>query len=141
MVEGLLKDLKIALPLNHYPYQLSGGQKQLTAIARSLLFKPDLLVMDEPFSALDFETRFSMQNRIQSIWQNQSLSILFISHEIDEAIYLADRLFLLSKKPAKIKNIFEITLPRPRTHDMLESEEFFRIKAAVLHEFRSEMTV
>lgn len=139
-VKDLLRNLKITLPLDNYPYQLSGGQKQLTAIARALLFNPDLLVMDEPLSALDFETRFSMQNRIQDLWQNQHLTVLFISHEIDEAIYLADRLILLSKKPARIKNVFEVNLQRPRTHDLLESEEFFRIKAAVLHEFRDVMT-
>jgi NitT/TauT family transport system ATP-binding protein len=96
--------------------------------------------MDEPFSALDHETRFSMQNRIQELWKKQLLTILFVSHEIDEAIYLADRLILLTKRPAKIKKVFDISLPRPRTHQVLETEEFFRLKAAVLHEFRELMT-
>lgn len=138
-VQELLQQLNINLPLRSYPYQLSGGQRQLVAIARALLFYPDLLVMDEPFSALDHETRFAMQNRIQDLWQNQLLTILFVSHEIDEAIYLADRLILLTKRPASIRKVFEIPLPRPRTHDMLETEDFFRLKAAVLHEFREVM--
>jgi NitT/TauT family transport system ATP-binding protein len=137
--QELLKQLSISVPLRSYPYQLSGGQKQLVAIARALLFSPDLLVMDEPFSALDHETRFSMQNRIQELWRNQLLTILFVSHEIDEAIYLADRLILLTKRPARIRKVFEIPLPRPRTHQILETEDFFHLKAAVLREFRGLM--
>jgi NitT/TauT family transport system ATP-binding protein len=138
-VDELLRELAIALPLQSFPYQLSGGQKQLVAIARALLYRPDLLVMDEPFSALDYETRFSMQNRVQKLWKNQKLTILFISHEIDEAIYLADRLILLTKRPMRIKSTFSIPLPRPRRHEMLETEEFFRLKSAVLREFREVM--
>jgi NitT/TauT family transport system ATP-binding protein len=138
-VRDLLGHLRISLPLDSYPYELSGGQKQLVAIVRALLFDPDLLVMDEPFSALDHETRFSMQSKIQDVWTDRQLTILFVSHEIDEAIFLADKLFLLTKRPAMIRRVFEIALPRPRTHDMLESEEFFELKRAVLREFRELM--
>jgi NitT/TauT family transport system ATP-binding protein len=135
----LLDDLSIEIPNRHYPYQLSGGQKQLVAIARALLFNPDILVMDEPFSALDYETRFSMQTQIQRLWEKKNLTVLFVSHEIDEAIFLADRLVLLTRRPAKVKNIFSINMPRPRTHEMMETDEFLHMKAKVLHEFREVM--
>lgn len=136
-----LERLGINIPLKSYPYQLSGGQKQLVAISRALLFRPDLLVMDEPFSALDHEARFSIQNKVQQLWNEQGLTIAFVSHEIDEAIYLADRLILLTKRPMTIRKVFDISLPRPRNHEILETEEFFRLKAAVLREFRAIMAV
>jgi len=140
-VVEFLRRLGIDIPLQSYPYQLSGGQKQLVAISRALIFQPDLFVMDEPFSALDYETRFSMQNKVQELWKEQGLTIVFVSHEIDEAIYLADRLILMTKRPMKVRKVFDIPLPRPRTHEMLETEEFFRLKSAVLHEFRTLMSL
>lgn len=133
--------MRIDLPLDHYPYQLSGGQKQLVAIARAIIHKPELLLMDEPFDALDYETRLAMQDELLKIWGKAKVTTLFVSHEIDEAIYLADRVVVLTKRPAQVKKVFDITLPRPRTQEMLENEEFFLLKNDVLVAFREEMSL
>ena len=137
--EMLTSQLDITLPLDSYPYQLSGGQKQLVAICRALLFEPDLLVMDEPFSSLDHEARFIMQDKIQWLWKEKELTILFVSHEIDEAIFLADRLLLMTKRPSHVHSYYDISLPRPRHHKIMEEENFFKIRTEVLKSFREVM--
>src|SRR6266436_2415591 len=100
----LLKDLEIDLPQGNYPYQLSGGQQQLVAILRTLIYKPDVILMDEPFSSLDYQTRSFMQMTLLDIWQHEKPTILFVSHDIEEAIFLADKLVLLSALPASVKD-------------------------------------
>ena len=126
-------------------FELSGGQKQLTAIARSFAFEPDIMLLDEPFSALDYSVTKKMQLKIMEMWQNYNhnfsqklLTILFISHDLDEAIFLADKIVILSPRPGRIKEIIEVKLPRPRTLDMLESEEFFELRKKVLDVFQYE---
>lgn len=138
-VDMLTSQLDISLPLDSYPYQLSGGQKQLVAICRALLFEPDLLIMDEPFSALDHEARFLMQEKIQRLWREKELTILFVSHEIDEAVFLADRLLIMTKRPAQIWSEQIINLPRPRSHKLLEDKQFFASRAAALKSFGEVM--
>ncbi|KUG25379.1 putative abc transporter atp-binding protein [hydrocarbon metagenome] len=135
----LLDELNIQLPLTNYPYQLSGGQKQLTCIVRSLIKKPKLLLLDEPFASLDYQTRLLLQDTIQEIWIKAGVTVVFISHEIDEAIYLSDRLILLSKRPAEIKKIFDIPFPRPRTLALHNNNDFLRLRSEVLENFKQEV--
>lgn len=133
------KDLAIEIPWNNYPYQMSGGEQQLVAILRALLYEPQVLIMDEPFGALDYTTRFHMENKLLDIWEKLKITVLFVSHDLDEAIYLSDRLILLSKRPARIKKIINNPLPRPRIPDMFEDERFFRIKSEALKVFKEEV--
>jgi len=129
---------RISLPLKNYPYQLSGGQQQLVAILRTLIYQPEVILMDEPFSALDYQTRRFMQSALLDIWQRERTTILFVSHDIEEAIFLADRLVLLTPLPARIREVKGIPLPRPRGAELFESESFFQLKRECLHAFRGE---
>ncbi len=100
-----------------YPYQLSGGMKQRVAIARALANRPRILLMDEPFGALDAQTRTQMQSHLLQIWQNVEVTILFITHDLDEAVYLADRIVVLDANPGRVREVIEVPLPRPRTKE------------------------
>lgn len=102
---------------NAYPKQLSGGMKQRAGIARALAIEPDLLLMDEPFSALDAQTRTIMQEELLTIWNRTKLSTLYVTHNIQEAVYLADRLIVLSRHPGRIKSIIDIDLPKTGRND------------------------
>jgi NitT/TauT family transport system ATP-binding protein len=123
------------LPFYKYPYQSSNGERQLITLIRELINKPDVLLMDEPFSALDYENRINLQNILLDIWQNTKTTIIFVSHEIDEAIYLSNKLILLSPKPTNIANIFNITLPYPRNFKLLKTKGFINLKNQILDEF------
>jgi NitT/TauT family transport system ATP-binding protein len=138
-LSNLLRDLEIDLPQENYPYQLSGGQQQLVAILRTLIYKPDVILMDEPFSSLDYQTRSFMQMTLLDIWQHEKPTILFVSHDIEEAIFLADRLVLLSALPASIKETKTISFARPRTRALFESNEFFEVKRACLQTIKKEL--
>lgn len=102
---------------NAYPRQLSGGMRQRVEIARALAANPELIYMDEPFGALDYFTRFKMRADLMSIWEQERKTILFVTHDIEEAIQLADRVVVMSSRPAKVQAIVPITLPRPRNLD------------------------
>lgn len=123
---------------DHYIYQLSGGQKQLIAICRAIAMEPDILIMDEPFSALDYSTTRKMEMQLLDIWQEKKITTLFVSHDVDEAVFLADRVVVLSPRPGTIKKIFEVGLPRPRTPDMYTSPEFTAIRNNILRVFEYE---
>lgn len=110
---------------NHYPYQLSGGMKQRVGIARAYTNQPKILVMDEPFGALDAQTRYSMQNEIAAIAQKEKRTIIFVTNNIEEALILGDRIILLTNCPAKVKKIYEVNIAKPR--DTM-SEEFLRLR-------------
>lgn len=112
----------------HYPRQLSGGMKQRVGIARAYANDPQILVMDEPFGQLDAQTRYNMQEEIQRIWSTQKRTIIFVTNNIEEALYLGDRIILLTACPAKIKAIYPINLPRPR--DVLDPE-FLRLRKEI----------
>src|SRR5699024_5759098 len=99
---------------NYYPSQLSGGMQQRVAIARALVYKPGLLLMDEPFGALDAQIRREMQDLLLDVWQTEKCSVLFVTHDVDEAIYLSDRVYVMSSRQGKIKNELKIVLYRPR---------------------------
>jgi NitT/TauT family transport system ATP-binding protein len=118
---------------NHYPDQLSGGMKQRVGIVRALATSPQVMLMDEPFGALDAQTRVVMQQILTNMWQKFRLSVLFITHDIEEAIFLSDRVYVMTARPGRIKAEVEIPLPRPRTAEMMSSIEFGQI----LHKLRN----
>lgn len=116
---------------NQYPHQLSGGMKQRVAIARALVNQPKILLMDEPFGALDPHTRQKMQKHLMDLWQNIDITIIFVTHDMDEAILLADRIVALKANPGEIKEIIEVNLPRPRLLDLMNTSEFKQLRARV----------
>lgn len=109
-----------------YPHQLSGGMKQRVAIARALANDPLLLLMDEPFSALDAQTRLLMQYELSRIWEETQKSFLYITHNIQEAVFLGDRVVVLSRRPGRILDIVKIDLPRPRREDLITEERYLK---------------
>lgn len=111
-----------------YPHQLSGGMKQRVAIARALANQPRILLMDEPFGALDAQTRAKMQSYLLEIWKNIDITVLFITHDLDEAIFLADRILVLKAHPGRVDELIEVPVPRPRTFDQCISAEFLATK-------------
>lgn len=113
---------------NHYPDQLSGGMKQRVAIARALANQPRILLMDEPFGALDAQTRARMQANLFDIWRNIDITICFITHDLDEAVYLADRILVLKAHPGEVQEVIEVPVPRPRTPEQFISPEFLATK-------------
>jgi ABC-type nitrate/sulfonate/bicarbonate transport system ATPase subunit len=121
-----------------YPKQLSGGMMQRVALARALANDPAILLMDEPFGALDSQTRSLMQELLLDIWQASHKTVLFITHDIDESILLGDRVYVMTARPGRIKEMVEITLVRPRTVEMLTSEEFMTIKRRIMHSIHEE---
>jgi len=118
---------------DHYPHQLSGGMKQRVAIARALANKPRILLMDEPFGALDAQTRAEMQDYLLQIWRNVDVTVLFITHDLDEAIYLADRVLVLGRNPGHVKEIVEVPVPRPRTPEQMFGPLFNQTKQHIEH--------
>lgn len=109
---------------NHYPDQLSGGMKQRIGIVRALATSPQVLLMDEPFGALDTQTRAVMQEILTNMWQQFRISVLFITHDIDESVFLSDRIYVMTARPGRIKAEIKVPLPRPRTAEMTSSPEF-----------------
>lgn len=124
---------------NAYPHELSGGMKQRVAFVRSLLSPQPLICLDEPFSALDEFTRLEMQKWLMSIWQENKRSILFVTHNIDEAIFLSDRVIVLSQKPATVKREFTIPFERPRHESILLTKEFLDWKKAIYRELSEDV--
>ena len=121
---------------NAYPHELSGGMKQRVAIARALVNQPRILLMDEPFGALDAQTRAKMQSHLIEIWRNVDITIVFITHDLDEAIFLADRILVLKAHPGEVQELIEVPVPRPRSAMQFNSPEFLATKArleALIH--------
>lgn len=111
-----------------YPHELSGGMKQRVAIARALANRPRILLMDEPFGALDAQTRAKMQSYLLQIWKNVDVTILFITHDLDEAIYLSDRIVVLKANPGEVQEIIEVPVEHPRSPEQFLSLEFLATK-------------
>lgn len=121
---------------NSYPHQLSGGMKQRVAIARALANRPRILLMDEPFGALDAQTRAQMQSHLLEIWKNVDVTILFITHDLDEAVYLSDRILVLGTNPSRVAEMIEDPVPRPRDRSQFVSPPFlaaYRRLAELIH--------
>lgn len=120
------------------PVQLSGGMRQRVGIARVLVMSPRALLMDEPFGALDAQTRLAMQQLLLDVWQSLGTTVLFVTHDIDEAILLSDRVCIMSKRPGRIVRTIPIELPRPRSLASLTSAEFIAYKADIMKDIRVE---
>jgi len=123
---------------NHYPKMLSGGMQQRTALARALANDPKILLLDEPFGALDNQTRALMQELLLGIWEADRKTVLFVTHDIDEAIFMANRVAVISARPGHIKSELRIELPHPRHYTMKTSPQFSRYKAELTEEIRVE---
>lgn len=123
---------------NLYPESLSGGMKQRVAIARALANDPEILLLDEPFGALDMQTRVVMQELLLDVWQKSPKTIIMVTHDIDEAILLADRVVVMTSRPASIKEIVDIDIERPRTYHTRTTPEFVRYKERISDMIREE---
>lgn len=122
----------------HFPKQLSGGMQQRTAIARALANDPTILLMDEPFGALDNQTRVLMQELLLGIWESERKTVLFVTHDIDESIFMANRVAVFSARPGRIKSDIAVNLPHPRHYTIKTSPEFMALKARLTEEIRAE---
>jgi NitT/TauT family transport system ATP-binding protein len=119
---------------NRYPKELSGGMKQRVAIARTLIMNPRVVLMDEPFGSLDSQTRNSLQEFLLRVWEKRKDTILFVTHNVDEAVFLSDQILILSKRPARIIKIFEVKLPKPRDRTSQECNQIRRDVLQILSE-------
>jgi NitT/TauT family transport system ATP-binding protein len=123
---------------NHFPAELSGGMKQRVALARVLAFDPKVLLMDEPFGALDAQTRELMQAELTHLWDQTGKTVVFVTHDIEEAVYLGDRVVVLTARPARVKEEVEIALPRPRDLDIKKSAQCHEYRNYIWDLIRSE---
>lgn len=115
-----------------YPHELSGGMRQRAALLRTLLYDRDIILLDEPFGALDAQTRLMMQTWLMNLWEDFHKTVLFITHDIDEAIYLSDEVYVFSPRPGRIKAQITVDLPRPRTPESVASPKFMELKQVLL---------
>jgi len=122
----------------HFPKQLSGGMQQRTAIARALANDPKILLLDEPFGALDNQTRLLMQELLLGIWESAQKTVLFVTHDIDESIFMANRIAVFSARPGRIKTEIKVNLPHPRHYTVKTTPEFMELKARLTEEIRAE---
>jgi NitT/TauT family transport system ATP-binding protein len=123
----LLKMVEIDGFENHYPWQLSGGMQQRVAIARALATRPKMLLMDEPFGALDEMTRERMNDQLYNIWRQTDTTVLFVTHSIAEAVFLSTKIVVMSARPGQILHVIEVDLPQPRNEQSRENVRFFEI--------------
>ncbi len=138
-VERMVGHLGVKIDLARYPYQLSGGQQQLVSIMRALVVEPEILFLDEPFSALDYEMTLFMRAQLQRIFMETGTTTVLVSHDLEEAVYLADRVLLLSRHPARVADYVRYETPRPRNDDTLSQPDFVTTKAHCLEIFQCEV--
>jgi ABC-type nitrate/sulfonate/bicarbonate transport system ATPase subunit len=125
--------------LNHYPHALSGGMRQRVAMMRTILAGRQVMLLDEPFGALDAQTRLGMQQWLLQVWRDLGRTILFVTHDVDEAIFLADRIVVMTPRPGRIAEILPVRLPRPRTFDVLTTDVFVQIKREIMGQLYHDM--
>ena len=139
LAQGWIERVGLGKFGKHYPHQLSGGMRKRVALAQTFINKPEILLMDEPFSALDMQTRTLMQDELLQMWTESGGSVVFVTHDIEEAIALADRVFVLSARPARLKAVYEIDLPRPRVMAEVRYEKrFIEISKQIWNDLRDE---
>ena len=126
----------------HHPHQLSGGMRKRVALAQTFINSPEILLMDEPFSALDMQTRTLMQDELLQLWSANRGSVVFVTHDLEEAIALADRVFVLTARPATLKRVYTIDLPRPRIiSDVRYDPHFIELSKSIWHDLREEVQI
>ncbi len=138
-VDRMIASFDVKIDLNRYPYELSGGQQQLVSIMRALIVDPEVLFMDEPFSALDYEMTLFMREQLQKVFMETRTTTLLVSHDLEEAVHLADKILLLTRKPTRIAATIPFDAARPRDIETLSSPEFVRVKAPGLEIFQREV--
>ena len=125
---------------HYYPHQLSGGMQQRVGLARALVRQPEILLMDEPFGALDAQTRAVLQDELLSLWGRVKSTVLFITHDLDEAIYLSDQVVIMGRRPGRIKQVLEVKLPQPRySYDARAEKEFARLRSIAWQSIKEEL--
>jgi len=124
-----------------FPFQLSGGMQQRVGIARALAIKPSILLMDEPFGSLDVQTRELLQDELLQIWQREQKTVLFVTHSIEEAVYLADRIIVLTPRPARIDRILEVPFPRPRCEGLKATVPFAELRREIWNMLKSGVAI
>jgi NitT/TauT family transport system ATP-binding protein len=122
-----------------HPHELSGGMKQRVSIARGLVQDPPVLLMDEPFAALDEQTRMTMGHELLRIWSATGKTVVFITHSLTEAVYLADEVLVMSARPGRIIDRISVTLPRPRTYEMMATDTFGRLRDRIWQQIRKSV--
>jgi ABC-type nitrate/sulfonate/bicarbonate transport system ATPase subunit len=137
--QGFIRKVGLVGFENHFPKQLSGGMQQRTALARALANKPRMLLMDEPFGALDHQTRELMQELLLGIWEAEATTILFVTHDIDEAVFMGSRVMVMSARPGRIKLDQRVPLPHPRAYSVKTSSSFAAMKAELTEAVRVEV--
>jgi len=137
--EELVASFDIRFDLRRYPYELSGGQQQLVSIMRALAPHPEVLFLDEPFSALDYEMTLFMRDKLQDIFEATKTTMILVSHDLEEAVYLADQVILLTRRPTRIAETVSFAAPRPRRPETLTSDAFVHAKARCLEVFQREV--
>ena len=123
---------------DRYPYEVSGGMKQRAAIARALAPKPEIVLMDEPFGALDAQTRILMQQLLTELWEQLHRAVLFITHDVEESVFLADTIYVMTARPGRIKRRLAVDLPRPRSYEVTTTPEFNELKREIFVLIREE---
>ncbi len=139
IARGWAERVGLASFVDHFPKQLSGGMQQRTAIARALANDPQILLLDEPFGALDNQTRALMQEMLLGIWERERKTVLFVTHDIEEAIFVGSRVVVMSARPGRIKADIAVDLPHPRPYTIKTSPEFVALKERLVEEIRSEV--
>lgn len=123
---------------DHFPHELSGGMRQRVGLARALAVDPDILLMDEPFAAVDSQTRDLMQTELIRIWEERRKTVIFVTHSIEEAVFLSDKVAMLSARPAKVVDIVDIDLPRPREYEIRMDPRFAKIRLDIWQRLKDE---
>jgi len=138
-VDELVASFEVGFDLKRYPYELSGGQQQLVSIMRALAPGPEVLFLDEPFSALDYEMTLFIRDKLQQVFIDTGTTMVLVSHDLEEAVFLSDLIILLTKRPTRVAELVEFAVPRPRTVATLSGAEFVATKAHTLEVFQREV--